>query len=187
MSENPMAIRSKNSIEEALLALMEEQPYRKISISSVTERAGLSRQTFYLNFADKDAVLSRYLMRLFDGIMLRVSADEVDTVEGLVSTYTSIVEENSVFFRRLAENSLTGLVSRLYSEKLSALPPVLRCQRENQTDAERRYFNIFWVAAFVEAYAMWLLEDMKTDRETINRIIADIMLGNYFRPEDGRK
>lgn len=187
MSENPIAIRSKNSIEEALLALMSEQPYRKISISSITERAGLSRQTFYLNFADKDAVLSRCLLRLFDGIMLRVQADEVDTVEGLVSTYTKAVEENAAFLRTLAENSLTGLVSRLYSERLAAMPPVLRWQRENQTEAERRYFNIFWVAAFAEAYAMWLMEDMKTERETIIRIITDIMLGNYFRPEDGKK
>ena len=55
MKENPMSVRSKDSIEEALLYLMLEQPYKSITIRSLTERAGLSRQTFYLNFADKAA------------------------------------------------------------------------------------------------------------------------------------
>lgn len=187
MSENPIAIRSKNSIEAALLTLMQEQPYRKISIKALAERAGLTRQTFYLNFTDKDEVLSRYLLRLFDGIMQRILSDGVDTVESLVGTYTTIVEENATFFRSLADNNLTNLVCRLYTDELAKLPPVLRCQRENQTAAERRYFNQFWVAAFVETYALWLCEDMKTDRDEIIRIVTDIMLGNYFRPLGGEQ
>jgi AcrR family transcriptional regulator len=54
MKENPMSIRSKDGIEQALLSLMIEQPYKSITIRSLTEHAGLSRQTFYLNFENKE-------------------------------------------------------------------------------------------------------------------------------------
>ena len=187
MYENPAAVRSKNSIEAALLSLMREQPYRAITIRAITERASLSRQTFYLHYSDKDAVLSRHMLRVFEGIMQRVRVQRVETVFELVQTYTEIVAENAAFFRILADNGLTGLVCRVYREHLDAMPPVLECQRENRSEAERRYCNAFWVAAFVEVYALWLAEDMQTPRAEIERTITDIMLGVYFRPWDGEQ
>ncbi len=187
MSENPIAIRSKNNIEAALIALMKEKPYSDITISAIARRAGLSRQAFYLNFDNKEAVLLRSLKRLFDDIMQLVRYKKIDSVDALVATYTDVVENNAVYFKSLADNNLTGLVCRLFSYELVQLPPVLPSQRENQTTAERRYFNAFWVSAFVEVYALWLTEGMATDRSEINRIITDIMLGNYFRKNGNLK
>ena len=63
--ENPMAIRSKNSLSSSLLKLMMYRPYEDISISDITERAGLSRQTFYTNFQKKDDILLYLIHRLF--------------------------------------------------------------------------------------------------------------------------
>lgn len=187
MYENPIAVRSKNSIEQALLALMRERPYRSIAIREIAERAALSRQTFYLHFTDKDEVLTRYLLRLFDGILRRIETEQVRSVAELVAVYTSIVVEHADFFTSLAQNNLTGLVCRLYSEQLVTLPPVLWRQRERETAPENRFCNAFWVAAFVETYALWLLEDRKTEQDEIERIITNIMLGNYFRTAETNK
>lgn len=185
MKENPMSVRSKDGIEQALLSLMLEQPYKNITIRSLTERAGLSRQTFYLNFEDKEAILTRHLSRMLDEIMLRVQIEHVETIQNLTDVYTTIVEENASFFRLLVENGLTDLAKGVFREKLSQLPPVLACQRANRTDTERRYFNAFWVAAFIEVYSLWLLEDRATDRSEIVSILSDIMRGEYFfAPDD---
>jgi AcrR family transcriptional regulator len=184
MKENPMSVRSKDSIEDALLFLMREQPYKSITILSLTERAGLSRQTFYLNFADKDAILTRHLSGMLDAILLRVHVEHVNTIEQLTDVYTTIVEENAPFFRLMVENGLTDLAKGVFRDKLSHLPPVLACQRENRTDTERRYFNAFWVAAFIEVYSMWLREDRATDRNEIVSILSDIMRGDYFFAPD---
>ena len=105
MKENPMSIRSKDGIEQALLSLMIEQPYKSITIRSLTERAGLSRQTFYLNFNDKEAILTRHLSRMLDEIMLLVQAEHVDTIRKLTAVHTTIVDENAPFFRLLVENA----------------------------------------------------------------------------------
>lgn len=187
MKENPMSVRSKDSIEDALLSLMQEQAYKDITIRSLTERAGLSRQTFYLNFEDKDAILTRHLSRMLDEILLRVRLEHVDTIEKLTDIYTTIVEENAGFFRLLVDNGLTDLAKGVFREKLVQLPPVLSCQRENRSQTERRYFNAFWVAAFIEVYTIWLLEDRATDRDEIVAILSDIMRGNYFYAPDDKK
>ena len=187
MKENPMSVRSKDSIEDALLLLMQEQPYKSITIRALTERAGLSRQTFYLNFNDKDEILSRRLMKMLDGILLRVRMEHVDTIEKLTEIYTAIVEENAAFFRLMIDSELTDLAKKAFRDKLGQLPPVLECQRENRTETEKRYFNAFWVAAFIEVYTVWLLEDRATDRSEIVSILSDIMRGNYFYAQDNNK
>ena len=180
MKENPISVRSKDLIETALLELMQDRPYRDISIRLLTSCAGLSRQAFYTNFCDKDDVLVRHMLSLLTDILKRVNSEKIGTVEKLVELYTCIVEENAAFFGLLVTNGLTGLVKKVYSSQLVELPPVLACQRENRSESERRYFNVFWVAAFIEVYATWLAEDMATDRGEIIRIISDIMRGSYF-------
>ena len=63
--ENPMAVRSKNALASSLLELMMRRHYSDISISDITEYAGLSRQTFYTNFQKKDDILIYLIRRLF--------------------------------------------------------------------------------------------------------------------------
>ena len=98
--------------------------------------------------------------------------------------YTTIVEENASFFRLIVDNGLANLVKDVFREKLTLLPPVLESQRENRSETERRYFNGFWVAAFIEVYEIWLLEDRATDRGEIVTMLSDIMRGNYFYSTD---
>ena len=51
--ENPLTVQSKQWILEALLKLMEEKDYEKITIKELTARADLDRKTFYRNFRSK--------------------------------------------------------------------------------------------------------------------------------------
>ncbi|MFS0558391.1 TetR/AcrR family transcriptional regulator [Brevibacillus sp. 179-C9.3 HS] len=52
---------SKEWITLALLQLMEKTQYSHISITEITRKAGLARQTFYRNYEDKDDILYEYL------------------------------------------------------------------------------------------------------------------------------
>jgi len=48
-------------IYEALLQLMRDRPYRQITISDITRRAGVSRMAYYRNYAEKDDILLGHL------------------------------------------------------------------------------------------------------------------------------
>ena len=63
--ENPMAVRSKTALAQALLAELMEREFDDITVSHITGRAGLSRQTFYTNFDKKEDILNFLLSSLF--------------------------------------------------------------------------------------------------------------------------
>lgn len=50
---------SCSAIERAFRALVQEKPYRSISVSDICERARLSRKSFYANFHTKEDIVSR--------------------------------------------------------------------------------------------------------------------------------
>ena len=185
MKENPMATRSKYSLAQALLELMQEMPYREISIRMLTERAGLSRQAFYTNFSDMDSVLISHMLGLLEDILQKIQIEQINTMEKLASMYADIVVANATLFRVLVENELTGLVVRVYSQHLDELPSVLASQRDHRTETEKKYCDAFWVAGFVQIFAAWISGNMKTDKAEIVSIICDIMQGNYFPPRGG--
>jgi hypothetical protein len=56
-SNNRQVRRTKGWIFEALMALMDEKPYDKITVSDIVEKAGIARQTFYRNFNNKNEVI----------------------------------------------------------------------------------------------------------------------------------
>ena len=62
--ENATHVRTQ--VTAALLKLMETRPYQAISISDLASAAQVSRSSVYRNFADKDDVLRRYLMKLME-------------------------------------------------------------------------------------------------------------------------
>ena len=59
-STNPVALRSREQIIQALLELMQENEYSKITIKEIVFKAQLVRRTFYGHFAAKDDVLQAY-------------------------------------------------------------------------------------------------------------------------------
>jgi AcrR family transcriptional regulator len=56
-SQNPSSIRSKKEITDALIKLMQDNPFSEITVKQIVLETGLERKTFYNNFSSKDDVL----------------------------------------------------------------------------------------------------------------------------------
>jgi AcrR family transcriptional regulator len=52
---------SRAWIFESLMILLNEKPYNKITVSDITEKAGVARQTFYHHYKNKDDVIIQFL------------------------------------------------------------------------------------------------------------------------------
>jgi AcrR family transcriptional regulator len=65
-NEDPRVVRTKSLIIQALVELTSETPYKKIKIQDITQTASIARQTFYLHYKSKDAVLIDYIDGVFD-------------------------------------------------------------------------------------------------------------------------
>ena len=69
MTGNKQAVRSVNMLRNAFVELLKEQPYEKIKISEITERADLARSTFYAHYETKDDLLTGYLEEIAEAYL----------------------------------------------------------------------------------------------------------------------
>jgi AcrR family transcriptional regulator len=60
IAHNRKTSLTRSWIFESLMLLIDQKPYNKITVSDITKKAGIARQTFYRSYANKDAVLSEY-------------------------------------------------------------------------------------------------------------------------------
>ncbi|MBQ7858715.1 MAG: TetR/AcrR family transcriptional regulator [Faecalibacterium sp.] len=58
--------RLKDSLANALLELMQEKPFAKITIDELTQRAQVGRVTYFRHFSNKEDVLVYKYMRLWE-------------------------------------------------------------------------------------------------------------------------
>lgn len=59
--ENSAHRMAVDCIYEALVILMETKPYKEITITDITRKAGVSRMAYYRNYQDKDDILIHHL------------------------------------------------------------------------------------------------------------------------------
>ena len=76
---------TRESIFIALMILMEKKDFRKISITEVTTKAGVSRMAFYRNYDILEDVIIGYLNVLF------AKYDEIIMTTGLENTYDIVL------------------------------------------------------------------------------------------------
>ena len=77
--EDKRVIRSKRDLSNALDELLNEKNYDDISIQDITEKALVSKNTFYNNFLDKNELLmylfQKYSMEIFEQIEPLLNSD----------------------------------------------------------------------------------------------------------------
>ncbi|WP_280348350.1 TetR/AcrR family transcriptional regulator [Nocardia neocaledoniensis] len=72
-SDDPRVLRSRGLLQDAILELGRAGPVDGIAISDITQRAGVSRSTFYDHYTDKETLLADAIERhaLDAGVSLR--------------------------------------------------------------------------------------------------------------------
>lgn len=61
--------RTRRQLRDALMALILEKGYDTITVQDITDRADLSRATFYLHYRDRDELLVDILEAMFDELV----------------------------------------------------------------------------------------------------------------------
>lgn len=95
------------AIEEALLSLLETKSYGDISISEITQKAGVSRNAYYRNFKSKDEIITNYLDNLAYAFL--ASAERVHTKDYYVKLFSAF-KEHSTELCRLFNSGLVYLI-----------------------------------------------------------------------------
>lgn len=176
---NPISIRSKRRITEALLELMKVTPFSKITIKDIVDRAGLTRQTFYHNFETKEDVLLCQLDELMSGFVQYLSKRNVSDWEDVICCFFRYWQEHSDFLKLLLKNDQIYLLSLrmpVYFESVKRA----HFDKTDLTDAEARLWFAFVSGALVNTLTSWLTAGGNISARALSKMVLSMMDGTML-------
>ena len=148
---------------------MDEKPYEKITVSDITEKAGIARQTFYRNHNDKDDVVFEYIAKIFSAESLSVEKDKKDdrNIIVLMIDYKYISDNKKVLKKIL---SITDIENRVISEG-QKLPMSLMENYKNILTAEEylicRIKMCYQITGCLRVLFDWFINDLPMPVDSI--------------------
>lgn len=114
--------RSRRLLIEALLELMIDHPYKKITVAHIAEQSGVARPTFYLHFHSKDDLLIAYIDEMFNKFYAEVDAyitKSKDADPVIASIMFRQWSDNAVFARLLMQDDIENLMLNQFKNYVS--------------------------------------------------------------------
>lgn len=168
--------QSCRMIEDALFLIMEEKPYTRITVSEITERADVSRRTFYRLYHEKDEVLHCYFSRLCQEYCDMAPALERYDISRIALEYFT-------FWHHYRDTLLMmhrcGLDIMLYYELSRASRKVIKARigggkwKNNQ---EMEYFADYSTGGFSLLLQRWIAEGMEEEPEQYAQAVSRALL-----------
>lgn len=178
-SENPLAIRSKKWIAAALVTLMQEKPFSKITIQEIAQKAELDRRTFYRNFESKEDILRFYVYQLSTEYTEKLQNEETLSIPTSLLIFCEVAYKHKEFISMLIQNNLSVLLLSIFDEVLPAVHEKVQDRfvgaGETNILANIDYVFAYNTGGFWNVLNKWLADGCKLTPEQVADIIATII------------
>ncbi|MGH4036343.1 MAG: TetR/AcrR family transcriptional regulator [Sphaerochaeta sp.] len=161
--------RSKQWIADALLILLEDTPYNQITITDITEKAGVARLTFYRNFKSKEDILQFHFDRVFSEYISSLKLDEFDLEQALLQCFNFWVNLKSnieIFIK----NNLHIIMYRPFEKYLNFV-----LSKGKYKDSFSQIQKTFIVGGLFASMLSLLEEESLQDPKEITRSLLEIL------------
>lgn len=176
--ENPMAVRSKNALSQVLLKLMMYKPFAEITISDLTSRAGLSRQTFYTNFQRKEDILVYLLHGLYQRYLDKITAAR-PVPDNLLIDYFIFWGDSRDFLSLLFRQNMGYLFQdanrAFFVEDTGILDDMFKCE-----PWQLPYIKASLAGITYELLNMWITRDQGLSVDTLTGLTRNLLRGALF-------
>lgn len=161
---------TQESIETALLLLMEEKDFSTISITEITSRAGVSRTAYYRNYSSKEDVLRNVFNRVEDSIMEKIQIFlRNDAFDGYLELFHAFAQESKslriIYKAGLAWEYLMEM-NRRFTVNMS------------DQNIAQYYKKYYLMGALSNVVFMWISGGMKETPEEMAKICKAISSSN---------
>ena len=155
---------TRESIEISLLQLLEKKDFKKITISELVERAGVSRAAFYRNYGSKEEILKS----IFESSIAKITKSldgynlKTDLYQVWVYLLKEVKKEAKIISLAIDYNFEQVLTKSVYD--------FLEKRNGSSSNGVGSYLNSFWSSAIVSVISKWVKDGMKTPAEKIAKL-----------------
>lgn len=104
--------QSKQKIKDALLSLLMEKDFEKISVADITRRADINRGTFYLHFIDKFDLIDKMIEHFKLDLFTVLTDTSINEEEALLHALTYL-KNNKHFIYTLSKSKASDLQNEI--------------------------------------------------------------------------
>ena len=163
---------TKESIFTALMILMESKDFRKISVTEVAKKAGVSRMAFYRNYEILEDIIMDYLNEFFTQYEDAIMVTGIDnTYEVVLLFFTSFKTE-----KRLVMNLIKSNLAYLLLDKTNAFLQEI-CEKivcdKFYTPEKEKYVIKFLSGGFYNILIEWFLSDCKEEETYMAQLFCE--------------
>jgi len=157
--------RTQNALGDALIGLMQEQPFDAITVAQLLARAGVSRSTFYKHYSDKDDLFMSDADEFFEMISMALSehGDKSHRVVPVTEFFTHVREMRQFVSALVASGKVhenfelaRGHFARGIERRFSELP-----QGNEIPVAQRAAVAFTHAGALIALLTWWIDRGMK--------------------------
>lgn len=178
---NPTALNSRAWLIEALLSLMEEKDYDKITIKDICARADLSRQTFYNFFETKNDILCFCIQQCYTKMMDSLKGKSPLTLSDITKSLSHTFQADHRLIQLMICQNLDGLLE----QELAVFIRIFAEQLNPATDDQMTgYGTAFLAGAITHIVVYWFKDPHPLSSEQLARLLEDILRGNYYTIHD---
>lgn len=155
----------KDSITDALLTLLKNKTLDKISITEITNKAGVGRVSFYRNFDNKEDIIDKYLEKVTDEF---IQNSGIDFKNNDTKTYITILfkhlEQYKDFTINLYKSNCLYLVEKQFKR-------IFEMRNYDYNEYKRQ----FYIGGIYNIYHYWLVNGFKETPEELANNLVDLL------------
>jgi AcrR family transcriptional regulator len=176
MKLDKRAKRTRAWLLETLLDLLETKDYSEISITELTEKSGIARQTFYGNYDSKDDILLSKMGEILDDyfakIQISLELKNDPNMEFEMTELVNVWQRNEAIFKALQK---AGLAHKAL-EKLSEYTAIFHMKAQNlqELDDRHQYLVYFIAGGVYMVLNKWFENEMNTSRGILTDLFQKV-------------
>lgn len=169
-----IAEQSKEKLVKALLVIMEQYDYREITITQISQEAGLSRKTFYRLFKGKEELLHFLFENLFLEYQIQAKSQQLQRYWDVVQCYFDFCEERKELLLLLGRNGLLHyFFDASYQYSFEVFSHVRPEETVDQYSAFLPYLLAYSVGGMYSMVLKWVESDMRISSSELIEKLKD--------------
>lgn len=186
--QDPRIERTIKLLGDALRELILEKGYDVLTVQDITDRANVSRTTFYLHFKDKDELLFSTMRQVYDALMsgfekraaAAQSFEDLETLACDSSDYEHVAENARFYRTMLGKHGSSAFIQEILNYitdemRVHMLEPAFAGQKDLPIPIE--VMSAFVAGAEIGMMSWWLQNNLKYTPEQMARFQYMLTIG----------
>lgn len=172
-------ITTKLAIAFAFKDLLLEKPLNKVNVSDITERCGISRQTFYYHF--KDVIDLVEWISVYYGEKILIDKTKNRTWQDSLICFFELMRKDKVFVTNIYHHSSLELLrTTLYRIVYPVVYDIVNdiCKYSKVSEQDVVFFSNFYMYSIVDVVLEWIKNDMREEPTYIVNNISRLISGS---------